>query len=429
MLSYTIVSSVISYIFLILFFSLFVNRKYSRLKTVFMCTAAILLMWGMEILKSITFSYSNSFYIAGTIFQIVVTQGTALAISDTRDSKVLFTGLCGSNYVMAGALTGSISYAFTQSMICSVVLSVAVHALVLTFMEVRVRKIYLSFYTRQNMKSWWRLCLVPVLFYCCFCFLAIFPNPLSENPSNILGTIMLLITMFVSYVVVFRYVENEMSRNKLYWDNKLFESYIYGLESQYEAVEESERNLRILRHDMRHYTEMVYKMLEQKQYEEAKEILGQVTKVIEDTKIEKYCENIKINSIVSSLMGKIRKCGITVDIDMQVPEELPVDGLELASVVANLLENAFYSVKDRPEEDRNIRLLVRFVDNWLIVEVENKCVEDLSLSPDKKLPISSKGEGHGVGLQSVAAFADKINANLGCYYENEIFTVRLAAKF
>ena len=62
---------------------------------------------------------------------------------------------------------------------------------------------------------------------------------------------MFIIVMFVSYVIVLQYVSSESQRTEIYWQNVLFESYIKNLENQYYLVEQSEKNLRILQHDMR----------------------------------------------------------------------------------------------------------------------------------------------------------------------------------
>ena len=83
----------------------------------------------------------------------------------------------------------------------------------------------------EYLENWWELCLIPVFFYCSFTFLAYFPNRLYDIPANIPGIIVFIITMFVSYVVILRYVESQSEKADIYWKNVFMEEYIKGLEN------------------------------------------------------------------------------------------------------------------------------------------------------------------------------------------------------
>ena len=48
-----------------------------------------------------------------------------------------------------------------------------------------------------------------IIFYCSCSFIAFFPKTLYNNPDNIPGTIFIVLTMFVAYIVVLRYLESE----------------------------------------------------------------------------------------------------------------------------------------------------------------------------------------------------------------------------
>lgn len=429
MQSYSLVSYFMSYGFLMAYYLLFISLRYTKARSVMICAVSASCACFLEYLLVYVAAGNSYFYVGATLAQIILTQATAMIISRTRDSKVLFTGLSGSNYIMAGGIIGAITNIYTQSTFLAVAANVMTHLLLLLLLVVRIRNIYLSFYEKPEMKKWWTLCLIPSLFYCCFCFLAVFPNSLHENPQNILGIVMLLVTMFVSYIVVFGYVENEINRSGLYWENELFESYIHGLESQYEAVEHTEYNLRILRHDMRHYMGMIHSLLEQKEYDEIRKITGHISEVIMDNQIKNYCQNRKVNSIVSNLMNKADDMEVAVSMDMDIPDRIPVNDLELASVIANLLENALDSANELEGNTGSVNILVRCSNEHLVIETENKCAREVVMNPVTRLPISRKGRGHGIGLQSVQAFAKKLDANFDCYYENGTFTVRLFANF
>ena len=61
--------------------------------------------------------------------------------------------------------------------------------------------------------------------------------------------------------------------------------------------------------------------------------------------------------------------------------------------------------------------------------MENECKGTVSFDSLTGLPKSGKGAGHGLGMQSVQAFSDKLGGNITCYCENNLFRMILFAKF
>ena len=423
------ISYTICHIFLMLFIYFFVTHRYSRRKTMAICVTSFLILTLTDLLKLNLFSESDLCYVSVTILQIIVTQSTGLLISRTRDHRVLFMSLSASNYVIAGSIGTTILYICTENALLALAGGFLIHSALLLFLYFRIREICLRAYERKPLKGIWELCLVPVFFYCGFCFLAFFPHTLYDNPDNIPGVILFLITMFVSYVTVLRYAESESENSGIYLKNILFESYIKGLESQYYQVEQSERNLKILRHDMRHYSKMIDSLLAQEAYDEIAKITAHISKVSDDNKVERYCENLIIHSILSEMMKKADAANITIHFDVTVPRELPVNDYEFAAVIANLLENALNCVKNSKKKERYIKVKLHCALDHLLIQMENVCEQEVLFDSLTGLPKSQKQKEHGLGMQSVSAFAEKAGGSINCFCENGIFHITFFAKF
>lgn len=418
-----------SHIFLMLFIYSFVTHRYAGKKTAGICVLSCLLLTTTDLLKLSLFPGNGLCYILVTLIQIFVTQFTGIFISRTRDSRVLFMTLSASNYVIAGNIASSALYIYTDNPAVSLAGGFFVHLAILVFLYARIRDICLKAYEGHATKIWWELCLVPVFFYCGFSFLAFFPRTLYDNPDNIPGVVIFLITMFVSYVTVLRYVKSESDSSGIYLKNVLFESYIKGLESQYYRVEQSERNLKILRHDMRHYSNMIDALLAQEEYAEIRKITAYINEVSDENKPEKYCENIIVNSILSEMMKKADTLAVDVRLDATVPRKLPVNDYEFAAVTANLLENAINCVKDLKQKAKTVEVKLHCGQDHLLIRIKNAYEQEITFDSLTGLPKSRKGKNHGLGMQSVSAFADKTGGSIGCFCEDGIFQIMLFAKF
>lgn len=423
------ISYMISHIFLMLFIYLFIKHRYTKRMTIGICVSSGSAITLLDCLKLTIFPESDICYVVVTVTQIIITQCTAFFISEKRGSKDIFMGLSASNYVIAGSVSAIILHICTKNEYLALAGSFVVHLGILFLLCIRIRNIWLKSYEKEYMNNWWELCLIPVFFYCSFSFIAFFPHTLYENPDNILGIIAFLVTMFVSYVVILRYVESESERSNIYWKNVMFETYIRGLEDQYYLVEQSEQNLKILRHDMRHYSGMIDTLLSQEEYKEIKRIITYIHDEVDDNKITKYCNNLIVNAILTKIMEKATTMDIEVQLEAKVPKEIALNDYELASVVANLLENAIFCVKEFEKEERRIEGKLYCEEDYLLIEMKNKYKEQIELDPINGLPKSKKGKNHGLGMKSVSAFSDKIGGNVVCSLENGIFHILVYAKF
>lgn len=426
---YKNISYTISHIFVILFMYLFVAHRYSRRKTIAICMISFLAITTPNILKLNIFPHNRLCYLLVTIYQIVLTQLTGLFISRKRDSKALFVGLSASNYVIAGSIVAAIVHIFTGNLILCTVCCIATHIIILRILYVKIHDIWVSYQQEDVMGSWWKLCLIPVFFYCGFSSLTFFPFTIDDHPENIPGVVLFIIAMFASHIIVLQYVSSESQRTAIYWQNALYESYITGLENQYYLVEQSEKNLRILRHDMRHYSGLIDSLLEQGEYQEIKKVTEHINTVTDGNKVTRYCSNLIANTMLSSMMEKAYSQGIEVQHDIVISREIPVDSYEFAMVVANLLDNALNCVKNFVEKKKCVDIKIRCGQDHLLIHIKNAYEDEIAFDPETGLPKSQRGKNHGLGMQSVQAFSDKIGGSLGCYCENGLFHIMLFAKF
>lgn len=425
---YKNISYTLSHVFVMLFMYFFIAHRYSKGRTAAICTASFFAITLPTVLKLNVFPDSRLCYFLVTIYQIAMTQFTGVFISKWRDSKALFLGLSASNYVLAGSIMASILHIYTGNLFLCIAGCIVTHVVLLIVLIVKIQDICLR-YQEETMKSWWKLCLIPVFFYCGFSCFTFFPYTLDEHPENIPGVVMFLIAMFVAYVVLMRYVSTEARWTDLCWRNMIAETYVKNMENQRYLVEQSEKNLRILRHDIRHYSTMIDSMLERGAYQEIKKVTSHINTVTDENKVTKYCSNLIVNTMLDCMLSRAASLDIEVRLDIIVEERIPVDSYELAMVAANLLDNAIDCVKDFTQQGKVVDVKIHCVADHLLVHIKNAYENEIEFNGETGLPRSRKGKNHGLGMQSVRSFSDKTGGNIGCYCEGGYFHIVLFAKF
>lgn len=399
------ISYILSHIFFLVFICLFIPRRYSNRKTFNICLFSCLLMTLMDYFKLHLFSGNSVFYFFTTVTQITITQLTALFISEKRTIKTLFIGLSASNYVLVGTIIAPILYIFTGIVSLALVGNLLAHLVILAALYSRIGNVVSRFCERDPGKNKWELCLIPVFFYCSFSSIAFFPHTLYEHPENILVSIFLMITMLVSYVVVFRYMDSETKQVEEYWKNVMFESYIKGLESQSYLVEQSERNLKILRHDMRHYSMTIDSLLNQQEYDEIRNITGHIKEVVDENRIPRYCENLVVNTVLTAMAEQAHSFQIALLSDITITHEIPVNEYEFAMILANLLENAMHSVKTLAPAKRSINVKVHCNAEHLLIDMENNVHRKFSLILQPDFPRAKREKDMALECRAYRRFA------------------------
>lgn len=423
------ISYMLSHVFFMAYIYLFMIHRYSKAKTIFICVISCSVMNLLDLFKLNMFPENKLCYFATTIVQIAIAQVTGLFISRGRNSKTLFIGLSASNYVVIGSISASIIYIYTNHFGFALIGNFVVHVIILLALYFKIGTIFQKFCERDWDNNWWELCLIPVFFFCSFSCLAFFPNTLYEYPANILVSIFLMITMFVSYVVVLHYIDSEMRQVEGYWKNVMFESYIKGLESQNHLVEQSEQNLKVLRHDMRHYLMLINSLLDQGKYEKIRNITTHINEVIGENKVKRYCENLIVNTVLMKMAELAKSFEITLNMDLRIQKQIPVNEYEFAMVLANLLENAVFSIKELNSSKKYINAKIHCTKEHLLIDMSNECEEEIEFDTLTGLPKSKKGKNHGLGMQSVLTFSEKLGANIDCYCENNTFRIILFLDF
>ena len=120
-----------------------------------------------------------------------------------------------------------------------------------------------------------------------------------------------------------------------------------------------------------------------------------------------YCSDPILNATLTAYLGKAENSGITVRLQLAIPEMLPVDSAELSICFANALENAIKACEELPKNERKI--IIRCIHKpAFMFEIENPYKGRITFGRNG-LPNSTQS-GHGIGTRSIMAFCEKHNA-------------------
>ncbi len=241
--------------------------------------------------------------------------------------------------------------------------------------------------------------------------------------TDVTALLLLLLTALSAFLVLSRLLLSLAEARRAGASRRQMEA----LRRDYQLLQKKLDLGRAYRHDMRHHMTALSALLQQGDCDGARRYVagwrGQLTQIESET----WCRNPAVNGVLSACLSQARDAGCALDVAVSLPESFPFEETDLCIVLANALENAVHACETAPEGASRYIKLELSLDGpqRLTLRVENPCYTPLEFDRDG-FPAVPRREGHGQGLRSIAAVAEKYHGLFHCAYEEQRFILRVA---
>ena len=194
-------------------------------------------------------------------------------------------------------------------------------------------------------------------------------------------------------------------------------SQLAGLrEVYYQGLQQQERQVRQLRHDMRNHLTVVQGLLERGDTQGAVGYLEQMAGSQALQGVRRFCENESANVVLSAKAEAMEQAGITADFAVSLPKDLPVADTDLVALLGNALDNAIEGVQNAAVKKKTLRC--RVDKGLLMLRLENPVGGEVN--PDLSTTKADKFS-HGFGIPGMREIAERYHGTLdadvkdGCF--------------
>lgn len=193
--------------------------------------------------------------------------------------------------------------------------------------------------------------------------------------------------------------------------------------NQFKIRDEKDKQLRILRHDMKHMLTITATLIKEKKYDDAIGFIQQQIHTIDTTSIEQFCKNTIINAIICYYKEVCQLHNIKLRIKINNFEDvLAINPSEVAVLLSNCFENAINATL-KLKTNRFIDF--RFVNNNGHVALRMKNNHTGNIEYDSNNLPTSNIENHGIGSKSIKNFVDKYNLILDYEIDDKTFAISI----
>lgn len=275
---------------------------------------------------------------------------------------------------------------------------------------------YLLLAAKRGYLNWKNGCLIGLIYSELSVFLAIF---LREQKSEII----LIWGVILLEGLIFLLAEGTLFFYKKGFEFQTEQFFQKVLEHQYEEIRNIYMNMRGWRHDYHNHLQVMKAQVSLGNYEEMKEYLDELEENLD--RVDTYVKsgNLMADAILNSKLTLAEQKEVEVNCKALIPEQLPIDDVDLCVLLGNLLDNALEACEQIQEAKRFLRIYMVVHQSQLYISIQNSAKEDLSFN--EKNYITSKRGNHGLGMKRVKIIVDKYNGYMILANEPGIFAAEV----
>ncbi len=401
------ISVVWSLLHVLILFIVFYQSRYPIKKTIALTG---IFMGSLLVLISALVFIKGAMWVANWMIVLCVLPSLLFfwLLSSQRDGRFIFT-FCFVDTVSLWwlVLTMILNYLLTPDSYLVIFIGRLVGFPVFEYLVYyRFRKPYLEA-QRAVSKGWGSFAAVTVVFYALLLVASLYPTNFYSRPEILPVLLLLLLLLPLMYNNIFQILLRQQRLTDAEEQMRILNAQAAMMERRVNQTMESEKQISIHRHDLRHRLQTIYAMLQEGETGAAMDYISASQEALTDVKDKRWCANSVMNAVFTAYFRQAEAEGIRIETDMDIPASLSVDAVELSTVFANALENAIQAVKGLPRERRVICCkCIRYPQ--LMFSVSNPYKGKVRF--DENGCPAADAPSHGTGTRSIAAYCEKHGA-------------------
>ncbi len=279
------------------------------------------------------------------------------------------------------------------------------------FFRDRLKRIY-----REVQGGYGMLTVISVMTFVLMSAITIYHNHLTKiGAQNAPVVIISYLFALMIYILLFYFLKQTTRMYQLR-QLKLHEELLTAQLSGYEQIEQDAKQTR---HDFRHHNTVIANLAKQKDYAGILSYLEEYERIEEEKAIPQYSTDPALNSLFLAYQKKAEQKGIDFKICVHLREISGISSVDLVSVLANMLENAFKGCLTAEEHRTEIRAQKK--GSILLLDCRN--TYDGQVLFRDGLPRAKDHEG--IGAESIRSTAAKYDGSADFFDKDGMFICRV----
>lgn len=222
--------------------------------------------------------------------------------------------------------------------------------------------------------------------------------------------------LFYLYYVLMKFYCAQMNEKRLEQMNAVYEH-------QIDVMQESQEQMKKLRHDMKHHIIELSSMAQQDENKDMIQYLKQMEEFMLNPDEKVSTGNRDIDGILNYMLRQSDELLNTVNLDIQIPKQLYSKNFNICVILGNLVDNAVREASK--SEEKYLSLSVRTKKDLLLILIENSYCGTIEKEDDRFKTSQGDSSIHGLGLESVKQVVASCDGDMKIEYTENRFRVQV----
>lgn len=227
----------------------------------------------------------------------------------------------------------------------------------------------------------------------------------------------------LGYFLVFEGVSSASRMISFQYNYKIIENQVELQRQNYKRLNYSLEQLYALKHDVRYHFSAIKSMLNEKEYGQALKYIEQFNQNELSSSIPVLCQNFTADSVLKYYISIAINKDIDFKTNLNIPEDININPLDLCVVLGNCLENAIEACDKLGDGNKKyISFSSQIVNTHIVLKIINS-FNGVIIKNGETMQSTKNEPSHGIGLSSIRETVNKYKGSLDIRYNNHEFQV------
>ena len=231
--------------------------------------------------------------------------------------------------------------------------------------------------------------------------------------------VLLLLCVFVVYFILLDALDGIRHQAALMEQTEMQEQLLNLQRMQHEQILQYNEDVKAVRHDLRQHLNVIWAYLDKNDIDSLKDYLTAYEKKLPLDIRRIFTQNFSLNVVCTRYAEEARKYEIDYDVELNMPERLPINEPEVCALLGNLLENAVDACREVRRSAPFIRVRGMWEDGHIVFTVDNSCEREPKWKDGRLL--SSRRNGLGTGTWTVQRAAERSGGTADFSWKDGVF--------
>lgn len=251
-----------------------------------------------------------------------------------------------------------------------------------------------------------------------------------EDPAGVQLVSEVVVIMSVGMLIeVAVIIINLLARDEYKDINRVNEQYLSMQRNHYEKLRQLDEDTRKYRHDMKSHLQCLKTLSELKDYDEIDRYLDNMVEKLASVSQTITVGDPIIDAVINEKFAEAEKYRIDFMVSGKLIGNCTVEPLDLCTIFANSINNAMEACMGLEEGKRKIRLSIKTLEDYLLINIKNPVKEKVLVDENGKIKTKKKdAKNHGFGLQNITASVEKYHGQVTIHCDETEFSLEVIIK-